>query len=98
MSSAELKMIKKYEGAIAMPVAVEEVADEDIFKPIVRKKLNPNSLISPSSVQVMDKSKKSATKMYSGRKYNYSTINEYSTPPIKKVISTKNNPLLKKST
>lgn len=47
MSNDELKMIKKYEGAIAMPVAVEEVADEEIFKPIVRKKLNPNSLISP---------------------------------------------------
>ena len=57
MSPDELKLIKKYEGAVAMPVAVEEVADEEMYKPIVRKKMNPSSLISPASVQVMDKSK-----------------------------------------
>lgn len=57
MSAEELKLIKKYEGADAIPVAVQEVPDEEMYKPIVRKKMNPSSLVSPSSVHVMDKSK-----------------------------------------
>lgn len=62
MSPDDLKMIKKYEGMDAVPVAVEEVNDEEMM-PIVRKKKNPNSLISPQSFGVIDKNKKSANKM-----------------------------------
>lgn len=90
MSPDELKMIKKYEGAAAKPVAVEEVADEEMYRPVVRKKLNPSSLISPASTAAIEKHK---TKMQSGRKYNnYSTINNYNTAPLKKVINTKSPP------
>lgn len=62
MSPDDLKMIKKFEGMDAVPVAVEEINDEEMM-PIVRKKKNPNSLISPQSFGVIDKNKKSANKM-----------------------------------
>ena len=34
MSAEELKLIKKYEGADAIPVAVQEVPDDELYKPI----------------------------------------------------------------
>lgn len=87
----DLRMLKKYEGADEMPVAVEEVADDEIYKqPMMRNKKNPNSLISPASAQMMDKYRTIGANMHSGRQYNNSTINDYRTAPTKKVISTIN--------
>jgi hypothetical protein len=45
MSPEDMRMIKKYEGADAVPVAVEEVADEEMYKTVQRKTTNGSSLM-----------------------------------------------------
>lgn len=77
MSPSDLQLIKKYEGHAAVPVAIEEVAEIEMCMPIVRTKKDPSSLISPDSVGIMDRKKKTTSKIISAKKYNYSTLNNY---------------------